>query len=135
MADAVLLSGFGDAAIMPRAVWTLDNVTLAGDAGRPRLEGVSLEISDGATAVVGPSGAGKTSLLNVLVGFERPSSGTITCGFEQGGASGNDGGRAFALPLFWVPPRGGLWPPLTALGHLAARPPRAARAPPRPPLH
>ena len=54
---------------MSRPLWKLDQVTLAG-TNRPRLEGVSLEIEPGITAVVGYSGAGKTSLLNLLVGFE-----------------------------------------------------------------
>ncbi|MHC5057045.1 MAG: ATP-binding cassette domain-containing protein [Planctomycetota bacterium] len=103
---------------MPRALWKLEDVTLAGDAGRPRLAGVSLEILEGTTAVVGPSGAGKTSLLNVLVGYERPDSGAIVFGLAQSDAAGSERALRFALPLFWVPQRGGLWPHLTALGHL-----------------
>ncbi len=103
---------------MPRVLWNLDAVKLAGDAGRPRLEGVSLDLLEGTTAVVGPSGAGKTSLLNILVGYERPDSGTVACRLGPDGAS--EGERGFALPLFWAPQRGGLWPHLTALGHLEA---------------
>jgi len=42
------------------------------------LESVSLSIRDGEfVAVVGPSGCGKTTLLNILSGFDRPTSGTI----------------------------------------------------------
>ena len=78
-------------------IWTLANVAL-GD----RLREVSLEISPGVTAVLGPSGAGKTSLLNLLVGFERPTAGVVT-GTPR---------------LFWAPADDGLWPHLTALEHL-----------------
>ena len=46
-------------------LWTLEAVALAPG----RLRGVTLEIRAGVTAVLGCSGAGKTSLLNVLVGF------------------------------------------------------------------
>jgi putative ABC transport system ATP-binding protein len=42
------------------------------------LRDVSLEAPAGAvTAVVGPAGAGKTSLLHVLAGLDRPSAGTV----------------------------------------------------------
>ena len=42
------------------------------------LDGVSLEAPAGElTAVVGPEGAGKTSLLHVLAGLDRPRAGTV----------------------------------------------------------
>lgn len=49
------------------------------DYGRgPTLKGLDLDIEPGeAVAFVGPSGAGKTSLLKVLTGSVRPSSGSV----------------------------------------------------------
>ena len=83
-------------------LWTLDHVSLAPS----RLRDVSLTLRPGVTAVIGWSGAGKTSLLNVLVGFEKAA------GVVQKNAS-----------VAWVPQDGGLWPHCTAREHLAiARP-------------
>src|SRR5436190_3191501 len=79
-------------------LWTLDRVSL----GPRRLHEVSVAISPGVTAVLGWSGAGKTSLLNLLVGFEKPERGIIA------------GPRS----VFWVPQNGGLWPHCTAREHL-----------------
>ncbi len=48
------------------------------------LRGIDLDIGAGeAVGVVGPSGSGKTSLLMVLAGLERVSSGTITLAGHQ----------------------------------------------------
>ena len=84
-------------------LWQLDAISL----GPARLREVSLTIERGVTAVIGWSGAGKTSLLNVLAGFEKPDRGGMT------------GGPRVA----WVPQNGGLWPHCTAREHLEiARP-------------
>jgi NitT/TauT family transport system ATP-binding protein len=49
-----------------------------GGAAVSAVEGVSLSISDGEfISIIGPSGCGKTTLLNMIAGFEQPSSGTI----------------------------------------------------------
>ncbi|HUT37276.1 MAG TPA: ABC transporter ATP-binding protein [Planctomycetota bacterium] len=92
---------------MSSPLWKLDNASLAG-SGMPRLDGVSLEIQPGVTAVLGCSGAGKTSLLNLLVGYERPDEGNVVSQVP----------RNHALPVYWVPQGGGLWPHLTAEEHL-----------------
>lgn len=47
--------------------------------GLPAVEGVDLRVDDGEIlAIVGPNGAGKSTLLKLVVGLERPTSGTIT---------------------------------------------------------
>jgi iron(III) transport system ATP-binding protein len=86
-------------------LWTLRGVGL----GR-RLRDITLDIGRGVTAVLGHSGAGKTSLLNLLVGFESPDAGELVGRIESGGRR----------PIFWVPQDDGLWPHLTAREHLAA---------------
>ena len=95
---------------MTEPVWELKNVTLDGHP-RPRLRDVSATIYPGRTAVMGYSGAGKTSLLNLLVNFESPSNGSVERGFLAVGDT---------LDLYWVPQDGGLWPHLTVLEHLEA---------------
>ena len=79
-------------------LWTLDHVCL----GAERLRDISLAIPPGVSAVLGWSGAGKTSLLNVLVGFEKPARGIF------------DGPRSY----YWSPQNHGLWPHCTAREHL-----------------
>ncbi|MFK7776712.1 MAG: ATP-binding cassette domain-containing protein [Gimesia sp.] len=76
-----------------------------------RLADIDLEIQQGTTAVMGYSGAGKTSLLNLLVNYESPDQGTITRDdlyFQTGTAQ----------ELFWVPHSLGLWPQYTVQEHL-----------------
>jgi putative ABC transport system ATP-binding protein len=46
---------------------------------RPALDGVTLELRRGeTTAVVGPSGGGKSTLLNLIAGLDRPTDGRVT---------------------------------------------------------
>lgn len=94
------------------ALWKLDAVSLSGRQ-RPRLDRLTCEIPNGTTAVMGPSGAGKTSLLNVLVGFERPDGGRI----ERTEAATDEAGCS-RLPVYWSPPDDGLWSHLTVRRHL-----------------
>ena len=94
---------------MSGPLFSLHKLTLAG-SNVPRLNSVTLQIPCGATAIVGLSGAGKTSLLNVLSGFETGFSGELTSNVSLDSAD--------RLPLFWVPQNGGLWPHLSAEQHL-----------------
>lgn len=90
---------------MTSTLWELERVSL-GRGEQSRLRDCSLTIPAGVTAVLGESGAGKTSLLNLLVGFERPDSGTVR--------------PARTGVLGWVPPDQGLWPRSTVRRHLEA---------------
>ncbi|MGY9002200.1 MAG: ABC transporter ATP-binding protein [Rhodospirillales bacterium] len=65
----------------PNGALCLSNIhlKLASQAGEVNiLRGIDLNINTGETiGVVGPSGSGKTSLLMIMAGLERPTSGTI----------------------------------------------------------
>lgn len=92
-------------------MFRLENVVLRGDR-RPRLDAVTVTLAGQSTALLGCSGSGKTSLLNLLAGYEQPHSGTISrTGVLQPGKCID--GRA--LPVYWAPQDGGLW------GHLTVR--------------
>ena len=80
------------------SLWRLDGVSLE----PARLRDVTLVIPCGISAVLGWSGAGKSSLLNLLVGFERPDRGSL----------------AGKPRCAWVPQDGGLWPQCTVRKHL-----------------
>lgn len=103
-------------------LWRLNDVSLPGRQS-PRLDRVSVEIPRGVTAVLGPSGAGKTSLLNLLVEFQKPSSGQLQAfpspasRFVEANGSSEIRTR---LPIYWSPPSHGLWPHLTVREHLTS---------------
>ncbi|MFB8009356.1 ABC transporter ATP-binding protein [Nocardia sp. NPDC056000] len=83
------------------------------------LDGIRLEVPDGsATAVVGSSGCGKTTLLRVIAGFENPDSGSVTVGSEVVTREG------FSLPphrrrIGYVAQDGALFPHLTVGQNIA----------------
>ncbi|RYH08245.1 ABC transporter ATP-binding protein [Tropicimonas sp. IMCC6043] len=72
---------------MADPILSLRDVTLAleGNAGRIEiLHGISLDVAEGETlGLVGPSGSGKSSLLMIMGGLERATSGRV-------GAAGHD---------------------------------------------
>lgn len=56
-----------------------EDVHFAYESGREALAGVSLSIEPGArVALVGPSGAGKTTVASLLLGFIQPTQGRVT---------------------------------------------------------
>src|SRR5581483_6676890 len=56
-----------------------ENVSFGYDAGRPVIPGVSFKAHTGeVVAIVGPTGAGKTTLVNLLMRFFDPWSGRVT---------------------------------------------------------
>jgi zinc transport system ATP-binding protein len=60
---------------MPLAV-ELDDVSFAYDGGRPVLEHVGLRVEPGEfVAIAGPNGGGKTTLMRLALGLERPTAG------------------------------------------------------------
>ncbi len=78
-------------------VWKLNGLRLG-----ERLRIDALEISAGSTAVIGCSGAGKTSLLNILAGFEKSTHGDVQ----------------HPQRVAWVPQSHGLWQQSSAREHL-----------------
>ena len=99
------------------SAWKLSNVAIgriggAGRDSRERLRVPDLEIGGGVTAVIGWSGAGKTSLLNLLAGFEQPASGKVTR----------------PPRIAWAPQSHGLWPQSSVREHLTLVGASTARA-------
>ena len=62
-----------------QGAYTFQNVGFAYEANRPVLEDFNLEVKPGETvALVGESGVGKTTVINTVIGYHFPDSGTIT---------------------------------------------------------
>src|SRR5262249_14406381 len=62
----------------PRGVVDFRDVTFSYDGGKPVLSGIGRRVEAGSPlALVGRSGAGKTTLANLLMGFYQPGSGRI----------------------------------------------------------
>ncbi|OXM84907.1 ABC transporter ATP-binding protein [Paenibacillus rigui] len=62
----------------PQGHVVFDNVTFGYKEGEPVLRGITFEAKQGETvALVGHTGSGKSSIMNLLLGFYEPSSGSI----------------------------------------------------------
>ena len=97
-------------------------LTLASAAGPVDiLRGVSLGIEPGETvALLGPSGSGKSSLLMVLAGLERPSRGRVVlAGYDLGGLDENALARLRRSHIGIVFQSFHLLPTMTALENVA----------------
>ncbi|HEY7718620.1 MAG TPA: ATP-binding cassette domain-containing protein, partial [Pedococcus sp.] len=70
--------GAAGAAPRPATVVATDLSYTYPGTSSPVLDGVSLTAGPGLTVVTGPSGTGKTTLLEVLAGLRRPQAGTVS---------------------------------------------------------
>ena len=67
------------------------------------VKGVSFQLAEGETlAVVGESGSGKSTLARMLVGLERPTSGTVILMGEEMSAHSKRGDKAFGQMIQYV---------------------------------
>lgn len=87
------------------------------------LSDVSLSVPAGAVwAVVGPNGAGKSTLLSVLLGFIRPSSGSVELDGERPRDFLRDHGAAYLPEQFRLPPSWRVRDALQLFARLEAEP-------------
>jgi putative ABC transport system ATP-binding protein len=86
------------------------------------LKGIDAEFQPGrVTAVVGPSGSGKSSLLRILACVDRPTAGTVRIGGAEVSAMGPRGRRRVRrhqVGYVFQQPADNLLPYLTVRGHL-----------------
>jgi zinc transport system ATP-binding protein len=81
-----------------RPVVELEDVSFGYRVGVRVLEDVSLRVDAGEfVAIAGPNGGGKTTLLRLVLGLERPTAGTVRV-FGQVGGKRVDGARIGYLP-------------------------------------
>jgi zinc transport system ATP-binding protein len=79
-------------------VVALEGVSFGYRAGVRVLEDVSLAVAPGEfVAIAGPNGGGKTTLLRIVLGLERPSEGSVRV-FGHAAGKGREGGRIGYLP-------------------------------------
>ena len=93
----------------------------SGDSAVDVLKGISLEVPQGQTlALLGPSGSGKSSLMAVLSGLERATTGTLAVAGEDFAAMDEDGlARARRGRIGIVLQAFHLLPTMTALENVA----------------
>lgn len=97
-------------------------LSLSSGAGRVDiLRGIDLTVADGETvAILGPSGSGKSSLMAIMAGLERASSGKVEVAGEDFSALGEDGlARARRGKIGIVLQAFHLIPTMTALENVA----------------
>lgn len=76
----------------------LENVSFGYRAGVRVLDDVSLRVDAGEfVAIAGPNGGGKTTLLRLVLGLERPTAGSVRV-FGRAGGKSVDGARIGYLP-------------------------------------
>lgn len=102
--------------------------------GTEVLRDVSFSAGNGVTRVLGPSGAGKTTLLRILLGLERPDSGTVETGglrfaavFQENRLLGQlsaEGNLRFALGSAFDAERAGAMLDALGLSDAGAKPAR-----------
>ncbi len=85
---------------------------------------LSLAVGDEVVALVGPSGAGKTTVLRAVAGLHRPDRGRIACGEEAWFDRRDDGARVVDLAperrsVGYVPQHHALFPHLTVRENVA----------------
>jgi iron(III) transport system ATP-binding protein len=84
------------------------------------LHDVDLAVPSGSiTAIIGPSGEGKTTLLRIISGFETPHVGTVTIGGRLVSAAGRIVVPAEERGVSLVPQEGSLFPHLSVAGNVA----------------
>ncbi len=118
---------------MAEPILSLRDVTLSlsGNAGRVEiLHGISLDVTAGETlGLVGPSGSGKSSLLMVMGGLERASSGSVAAAGHDLSAMGEDSLARFRRDTMGVVFQSfHLIPTMTALENVATPLELAGRA-------
>lgn len=92
------------------------------------LRDVTLSLGPGIWAVVGPNGAGKSTLLGLVLGFLRPTSGSVAIAGSAPRAYRRRHGAAYLPETFRLPPEWPVRATLRTLARLDGVAPREANA-------
>jgi ABC-type multidrug transport system ATPase subunit len=107
---------------------SLSKVYGTGDRAVTALRDLSVRLEPGVWGVVGPNGAGKTTLFGLLLGFLRPSTGTITVDGLEPRRYVRRRGAAHLPERFLLPEPWPVRQALLAFARLEGLDPTAARA-------